>query len=378
MTPAPGFIFTIFSFLIVIGPLVFIHEMGHYWVGRWFGVHAEAFSIGFGPEVAHWTDKRGTRWRIGGLPLGGYVRFAGDMGVASEPDPKWLELPAEERNRCFHVKPVWQRALIVLAGPAVNLVFAALILAGFAFAYGENVTPAQVRAVLPNSAAAAAGLRPGDRILAFDREAVADFGELARSVTLHQPGDQVAMIVERNGARMAIPIKIGERIEKDRFGNAFHVAQIGVAPVATVVRKVGIIEAPIVGLKRTGELIVMTGDRLSKIVTGRISVKELGGPLKTAQFSGEYAAMGPEALILFIALVSINLGFINLLPIPMLDGGHLFFYGIEAIQRRPVSPRVQEIAFRSGLALLLGLMVLVTINDLGSFGLWRGLSRLIG
>jgi len=378
MTPAPGFIFTILSFLVVIGPLVFIHEMGHYWVGRWFGVHAEAFSIGFGPEVAHWTDKRGTRWRIGGLPLGGYVRFAGDMGVASEPDPKWLELPADLRNRCFHVKPVWQRALIVLAGPAVNLIFAALILAGFAIAYGENVTPAQVRAVLPNSAAAAAGLRPGDRILSFDRAAVADFGDLARSVALHQPGDQVDMIVERGGGQIAIPIKIGERIEKDRFGNSFHIAQIGVAPVATVVRKVGLIEAPVVGLKRTGDLIVMTWDRLSKIATGRVSVKELGGPLKTAQMSGEYAVLGPEALILFVALVSINLGFINLLPIPMLDGGHLFFYGIEAIQRRPVSPRVQELAFRSGLALLLGLMVLVTINDLGSFGLWRGLSRLIG
>ncbi len=377
--PTPGLTFTILSFLLVIGPLVFIHEMGHYCVARLFGVHAEAFSIGFGPEVAHWTDKRGTRWRIGGLPLGGYVRFAGDMGVASEPDPKWLELPAEERNRCFHVKPVWQRALIVLAGPAVNLLFAVLILAGFAYAYGVNVTPAQVGAVMPKSAAAAAGVKPGDRILAFDRETVADFGSLAKSVALqHQPGEQVDMIVERAGARIVLPIKIGERIEKDRFGNEFHIAQLGVQPVATVVRKVSLAEAPVVGLQRTGELMVMVWDRLSKIVTGRVSIKELGGPLKTAQFSGEQAAMGPLQLIYFIALISINLGFINLLPIPMLDGGHLFFYGIEAIQRRPVSPRVQEIAFRSGLALLLGLMVLVTINDLGSFGLWRGLSRLIG
>ncbi|MBO9582316.1 MAG: RIP metalloprotease RseP [Sphingobium sp.] len=377
--PTPGFSFTILSFLLVIGPLVFIHEMGHYWVARWFGVHAETFSIGFGPEVAHWIDKRGTRWRIGGLPLGGYVRFAGDMGVASEPDPKWLELPPEERNRCFHVKPVWQRALIVLAGPVVNLLFGALILAGFAYAYGVNVTPAEVRAVVPKSAAEAAGVKPGDRILAFDRETIPDFGALALKVALdHQPGERVDMIVERNGKQVVLPITIGERIERDRFGNETHIAQIGVMPVAAVARKVSLIEAPVVGLQRTADLMVMVWERLSKIIMGQVSVKELGGPLKTAQFSGERAALGPEALISFIALISINLGFINLLPIPMLDGGHLFFYGIETIQRRPVSPRVQEIAFRSGLALLLGLMVLVTINDLGSFGLWRGLSRLIG
>ncbi len=376
--PAPSLTFTILSFLLVIGPLVFIHEMGHYWVGRWFGVKAETFSIGFGPEVAHWTDKRGTRWRLGGIPLGGYVRFAGDMGVASEPDPKWLELPAEERNRCFQAKSVGVRALIVLAGPVVNLLFAALVLAGFAFFYGENVTPAQVLKVVPASSAEAAGLKAGDRILAFDRETVDNFESLARSVVQHRPGEKVDIIIQRRDERLVLPVTIGYRVEKDRFGNEYRIAQIGVQPVAAVVRKVGLIEAPVVGLKRTGELIVMMADGLIRIVTGQASVKELGGPLKMAQFSGEQAALGPVALISFIALVSINLGFINLLPIPMLDGGHLFFYGIEAIQRRPVSARIQEIAFRSGLALLLGLMVLVTINDLGSFGLWRGLTRLIG
>jgi len=378
MMPTPGLSFTILSFLLVIGPLVFIHEMGHYLVGRWFGVHAEAFSIGFGPEVAHWTDKRGTRWRIAALPLGGYVRFAGDMGVSSEPDPKWLELSPQERARCFHAKPVWQRSLIVLAGPAVNLLFAALVLAGFALVYGQNITPAQVRAVLPNSAAAAAGLQPGDKILAFDSQEVTDFGQLARSVLVHRAGEKVDMTIERSGDRISLPVTIGARVEKDRFGNEYKIPQLGVQPVAMVLRKVGLFEAPIVGLQRTGELIVLMVDGLVKIVTGQASVKELGGPLKMAQFSGEQAAMGPIALISFIALVSINLGFINLLPIPMLDGGHLFFYGIEAIQRRPVSSRVQELAFRSGLALLLGLMLLVTINDLGSFGLWRGLSSLIG
>jgi len=378
LTDNPGFFFTILAFLIVIGPLVFVHEMGHYLVGRWFGVHAETFSIGFGHEIAAWHDKRGTRWRIGALPLGGYVKFAGDMNAASEADPAWLELPQAERNRTFPAKPLWQRALIVAAGPAVNLLFAALILAGFAFAYGENVTPAKIGTVAQDSAAAKAGLRAGDLILTMNGQTIEAFPELARSVVGHLPGDEVMLEVERGGSKIHVPVILGERVEVDRFGNEYHIAQIGIQATGATVRPVGLLEAPVVGLRRTGELVGMMADGLGQIVMGRRSLSELGGPLKMAQYSGEQAALGVEALIGFIALVSINLGFINLLPIPMLDGGHLFFYGIEAIQRRPVSPRFQEMAFRSGLALLLGLMIFVTLNDLASFGLWRGLSGLIG
>ncbi len=374
----PGFGFTVLAFLLVIGPLVFIHEMGHYWVGRWFGVHAEAFSIGFGPEMLHWTDKRGTRWRVGALPLGGYVKFAGDMSVAGEPDPKWLQLSPQARARCFHAKPVGQRALIVLAGPLVNLIFAALILGGFAYAYGVNVTPAVVNAVVPGSAAEAAGLRAGDRVTAMNGAAIEDYEQLFRAVQDHVPGDEIQLAIVRGQEPLSVPLVLGARVETDRFGNEYRFPQIGVQSAAPVLRPVGLLEAPVIGVKRTGQLIGLMANGLVDMLTGRRPLSEMGGPLKMAQFSGEQAALGPAALISFIALVSINLGFINLLPIPMLDGGHLFFYGIEAIQRRPVSPRVQEIAFRSGLALLLGLMLLVTINDLGSFGLWRGLSRLIG
>ena len=378
MTDNPGFLFTMLAFLLVIGPLIFVHEMGHYLVGRWCGVHAETFSIGFGKEIAHWHDRRGTRWRIGALPLGGYVKFAGDMNAASQSDPACLELPPAERNRAFPAKPLWQRALIVAAGPIVNLLFAALILAGFAFAYGENMTPAQVGAVAAESAAARAGLQPGDTILAIDGQRIEAFPQLAQSVVARLPGDEVTLEVERGGAHLTLPMVLGERVEVDRFGNEYRIAQIGVMAGASVSRPVGLLEAPVVGLRRTGEMIGMMANGLGQLLTGRRSISEMGGPLKIAQYSGEQAAMGPEALIFFIALISINLGFINLLPIPMLDGGHLLFYGIEAIQRRPVSPRFQEIAFRSGLALLLGLMIFVTLNDLASFGLWRGLSGLIG
>jgi len=374
----PGFLFTVLAFLLVIGPLVFVHEMGHYLVGRWFGVHAEAFSIGFGHEVVHWHDKRGTRWRIAALPLGGYVKFAGDMNAASQTDPAWLTMSPKERERCFPAKPVWQRALIVLAGPLVNLVFAALILAGFAYAYGENVTPAKVTSVEQGGAADKAGIKPGDRILALDGTQVEYFQDLKKLVVTRLPGEKADITVERGGTRLVLPIVVGAYVEKDRFGNEYRYGALGVRSLEYVQRPVSFAEAPLVGVRRTAELIGMMADGLVDIVTGRRALDELGGPLKIAQISGEQAALGPEALISFIALVSINLGFINLLPIPMLDGGHLFFYGIEAIQRRPVSPRVQEMAFRSGLALLLGLMIFVTLNDLASFGLWRGLSGLIG
>ena len=378
MTNNPGFLFTIMAFLLVIGPLVFIHELGHYLVGRWFGVHAETFSIGFGKELVAWHDKRGTRWRVAALPLGGYVKFAGDMDASSKSDPAWMQLPAAERNRTFPSKPLWQRALIVLAGPAINLIFAAIILAGFAFAYGQNVTPSDVTAIEPNSAAAKAGVLPGDKIRAIDGTPVELFSELRQVVVTKIPGEKVDLTIIRNGATRQVPVVIGAMVEKDRFGNEYRFGALGVRSLESVSRPVGLLEAPVVGVRRTADLISMMASGLMDIITGRRSVDELGGPLKIAQISGEQAAMGPEALIAFIALISINLGFINLLPIPMLDGGHLFFYGIEAIQRRPVSARFQEVAFRSGLALLLGLMVFVTLNDLASFGLWRGLTGLIG
>ena len=377
MIQNPGFLLTVLAFVAVIGPLVFVHELGHYLVGRWCGVKAEAFSIGFGPEIAAWVDRRGTRWRIGALPLGGYVRFKGDMNAASQADPAWLQLPAAERAESFPAKPLWQRAAIVAAGPFINFLFAILILAAFAFAHGESRTPAVAGQVQPGSAAAAAGIQPGDRIVSLNGREMATFDDI-RLYAQIRAGEPVTILIDRAGQSIEKQGRVGAVQERDGFGNSYRIGRLGIAPGEPVIEPVPLWRAPIVAIKQTGQIIRTMVETLGQIVGGGRSVKELGGPLKIAEVSGQAATLGIESFVFFMALISINLGFINLLPIPMLDGGHLLFYGVEAVQRRPVSPRVQEWAYRSGLAVLLAMMMLVTFNDLSSFGLWERLSGLIG
>ncbi|MBO9711921.1 RIP metalloprotease [Sphingomonas sp.] len=377
MSNSPGLFLTILAFALVIGPLVFVHELGHYLAGRLFGVKADEFSIGFGREVAGITDKRGTRWKFAWLPLGGYVKFAGDMNPAGQPSAEWMALPAEERAKTFQAKPLWQRAIIVAAGPVTNFLVAILILAGFAFAYGINGTPSMVGKIEPGSGAAAAGLKPGDQITALGGRGVETYGDMVRFTQL-RPGETVTVDLVRGGAPMQLQATIGTRVERDNFGNVYKIGQLGIHASRPVLRQVSLIEAPLVGLRQTGEIVRMTIDGLGQILTGRRSVSELGGPLKIAQVSGQSLAMGPEQFVFLIALISINLGFINLLPVPVLDGGHLLFYAIEAVRRRPVEPQVMEWAFRGGLAAILALMLFVTLNDLGAFGVWKNLAGLIG
>ncbi len=377
MIASPGLLITIIAFALVIGPLVFVHEMGHYLAGRIFGVKADAFSIGFGKEIAGFTDKRGTRWKFGWMPIGGYVKFAGDMNPASQPDAAWLALPAEQRQATFQARPVWQRAIIVAAGPTVNFVAAALILAGFAIAYGDSRTPAKVATVVPGSPAAIAGLRSGDLVTGIGGRSVNVFDDLVRYVKI-RPGEQVTIDYRRNHRAMHSRMTIGTVEEGDRFGRRFDVGRIGIESGPPVTVSVGLAQAPGVAVRQTGELLRFMTDTLGQIVTGRRSLKEMSGPVGMAKAAGEYMTLGIGAFVFLVALVSINLGFINLLPIPMLDGGHLLFYTIEAIRRRPVEPWLQEWAFRGGLAAVLALMLVVTINDLASLGLWKNLAGLIG
>ncbi|PTQ11615.1 RIP metalloprotease RseP [Sphingomonas oleivorans] len=377
MIEGPGFLITVLSFLLVIGPLVFLHELGHYLAGRACGVKADVFSIGMGQEVVGWTDRRGTRWKIAWLPLGGYVKFAGDMNPANQPSPEWLRLPPEERAKTFQAKPLWQRFIIVAAGPIANFIVAIAIIAGFLIAYGEPRTPPVAAAISAGSPAAAAGLRAGDRIVSVAGRSVTTFDDIVMIVQI-RPEEPLAIGFVRDGRPMNAVVTPAAMIERDRFGNEFRKGVLGVASGPRIIAPLKPHEVLGAAVRQTGTILRTMVDTIGQIITGRRSVKELGGPLKIAQISGQQATLGLAKLIMLIAMISINLGFINLLPIPMLDGGHLIFYVLEGIRRRPLPPQAQEWAFRSGLALLLGFMLFVTVNDLGSFGLWRRLAGLIG
>jgi regulator of sigma E protease len=377
MLETPGFFLTILAFLLVLGPLVFVHEYGHYIVGRWCGVKADAFSIGFGRKLVSWTDKRGTEWKIGWLPLGGYVQFAGDRDVVSQPDADWKELPEKVRSHSFPAQPVWKRTLIVLAGPVTNFLFAILIFAGFALAYGVPQTPPVVGAVEAKSAAAEAGLRVGDRIARIDGRDIAKFDDIPMAIAFGL-GKPAELQVERQGKPFTLTLRPRIISETDRFGNKAERAIIGIRSGQPVFTAVGPLAAMQNGVSQTYGIIRLTGNVLGQFVTGQRSVDQMGGPLRIAKQSGEMATMGAAALIFFVAFISINLGFINLLPLPMLDGGHLLFYAYEAVRRRPAPAVAQEWAFRFGFVAIVALMLVVTFNDLGSFGLWDRIARLIG
>jgi regulator of sigma E protease len=363
------------AFLCTIGPLVLIHELGHYLVARWLGVGAETFSIGFGREVAGWTDKRGTRWKIGWLPLGGYVKFIGDDNEASMPaDEPSAATKIDPRN--FHQRPVWQRFLIVLAGPAANFLLAIAVFAAFFALLGAPQTNV-VGAIQPGSAAASAGLRQGDRIVAINSRSTETFDDI-RSYVLMRPGAEATIRFERGGRAMVTDTVLGSEDMRDRFGQPFRRGLLGVFPSTGTLERVPVYRAIPMGAEYTLKLTRWMIDGLVQIIRGERSAKDIGGPIKIAQIAGQQATLGPLEFIQLIALISINLGFINLLPVPMLDGGHLFFYAVEAVRRRPLSARALEWAFRGGVAVILALLVFTTFNDLRSIGFWDGLQRLIG
>jgi regulator of sigma E protease len=376
MLSQPPLWFIVIAFLCALGPLVIFHELGHYWVARWFGVGAEKFSIGFGREIAGWTDKRGTRWKVSWLPLGGYVQFVGDMNPVSQPGAS-ADLPPDIRAKSFHLKPWWQRFLIVLAGPAANFLLAVAIIAGFIAAYGAPHTPNIVTGFSKNSPAQAAGMRVGDRILEVDGRSTPTF-EMIIDVVRLNPGEPVSVRVQRGDQMQQLTVKLAQFEETDRFARKFRVGKLGILVPKLQMEKVSAVDLIPAAVERTIVLTRSMMEGLWQIVTGRRSLDEIGGPLKMAQIAGQQASLGLVDFISLIALFSINLGFINLLPVPMLDGGHLVFYVAEAVRRRPVSEQAQEWAFRGGLALVLALLVTVTVNDLASFGLFERLGRLIG
>jgi len=369
--PSPPLWLILVGFVCALGPLVFFHELGHYLVARMFRIPAEIFSIGFGRELIGWTDRQGTRWKVAWLPLGGYVRFVGDMGPASNPGDL-DHVPLEMRDRVFQVRPVWQRFLVVLAGPAANFLLAILIYAAFFTFFSVPEPSNEVGSVRSHTAAEAAGLLPGDRILSVAGKETSDFNDI-RTVVETVPDREVAIVFTRDGETLHRSVKIGAEELRDVSGKPLRLGFLGVGP-----EQASVIEAVPMAVAYTGKITVMMVEGIARLVTGGGSREEVGGPIKIAQIAGQAASLGVFAFANLLALFSINLGFINLLPVPMLDGGHLFFYTVEAVRRRPLSARALDWAFRGGLAVILALLVFTTINDLGSVGLWDRLQRLIG
>ena len=376
--PQPGFLFTVAMFFLMIGPLVAVHEFGHYLVGRAFRTKIESFSIGFGRRIAGWTDRHGTVWQIALLPLGGYVKFAGDANAAGAGSEGLRDIPAGERHRYFAFKPLWQRALIVLAGPAINFVLAIILYAGLILVNGYGYQPPVVAEVEAGSAADAAGLQGGDRILSFDGREIGSWRELVGEVTMN-PGLPATVELERAGERLQTELVPRVVEVEDAFGNKGRVGRLGVMSTdEREYRRVGPFEALALGSRETVRVVRSMVDLIGYLIAGDRTIEELGGPLKIGKISGEVASTGVQNFIGLMALISINLGFINLLPIPMLDGGHLALYAAEGVRGRPLPEQAQQWAFMAGFALVISFMVVVTFNDLASFGVWQHARGLFG
>jgi regulator of sigma E protease len=361
----PGILFSLAAFIGGFSLLVFIHEWGHYAVARLFKVRIETFSIGMGKEIWGRTDKNGTRWRFSAIPFGGYVKFFGDASAASNPGDLPDGLSAKDRADCFHFKPLWQRALVIFAGPAINLVAAVLILGGFAYIYGVNVSPPEIKFIESGSAAEKYGLVSGDIVRNINGKEIGRFSDIGDIVRLY-PEKPVLIEIERQGAIQKIEVILGALKQQDRFGNLYVLGRLGVGPADFVHHELGIFGSLQEGARRTVRMGRTMFSTLGEMIIGLRSIDELGGPAKIAKVLGEAASTGAANFIFLLALLSLNLGIINLLPIPVLDGGHLMFYAMEAIKGSPVSKKVQEAGFIAGAALMLIFMVVVTLNDLQS------------
>ncbi|HEX5318429.1 MAG TPA: RIP metalloprotease RseP [Stellaceae bacterium] len=371
------FLFTVVAFLVVLTVLVFVHELGHYLIARRNGVKIDVFSIGFGPELFGWYDRAGTRWKFSAIPLGGYVKMFGDSDPSSGlATPLLAQMTAAEREASFHGKRLGQRAAIVAGGPGANFVFAIVVLALLFMTYGEPFTPAEVGQVTADSAAAKAGVQVGDVITSIDGRAIERFEDVQQIVRLN-PGSPMTIVVQRAGAPVTLNVTPSLTEFTDRFGNSHKIGMLGIGHSGVEYVRRDPLTAMWRSVAETWNMSAATFQAMYQIVIGSRPSDELGGPLRIAQISGEVAQIGIGPLLSFMAVLSINLGLINLFPVPVLDGGHLLFYAAEAIRGKPLGQRAQEYGFRIGLALVLTLMVFATWNDLVHVGIVEFVKRLV-
>ncbi|MDP1868570.1 MAG: RIP metalloprotease RseP [Bradyrhizobium sp.] len=367
-TLSHGLIGYIIPFLFVLTIVVFFHELGHFLVARWNGVKVLTFSLGFGPELAGFNDRHGTRWKLSAIPLGGYVKFFGDESEASTPSSETLSgMTADERAGSFHHKKVGARAAIVAAGPIANFLLAIVIFTCLFTFFGKPSTTARVDKVETGSAADKAGFQAGDVVTSIDGKAIGSFSEMQRIVGT-RAGEQLSFTIKRGDSSLQLQGTPQLREVKDSFGNVHRLGVLGITratnPGDVVTERVDPASALLLGVKETWFVVERTMSYIGGVFTGREAADQVGGPIRIAQISGQVATIGVAALVHLAAVLSISIGLLNLFPVPLLDGGHLLFYAVEAARGRPLSERAQEMGFRIGLGLVLMLMVFATYNDI--------------
>jgi regulator of sigma E protease len=362
-----GLIGYIVPFLFVLTIVVFFHELGHFLIARWAGVRVLTFSLGFGPELAGFNDRHGTRWKISAIPLGGYVKFFGDDSEASTPDLETLgNMSAEEQADSFHHKKVGPRAAIVAAGPIANFLLAIVIFAGMSLYFGKPSSIPRVDVIQPDSVAAAAGFEVGDVVASIDGTGIESFADMQRIVSTNA-GSKLTFRVKRNDALITLSTPALKEV-KDIFGNTHKIGVLGIQynaqPSDPKTAPVGYLESLKIGVEQVWFIVDGTFKFVGSLFVGAGSTGDLGGPLRIAQLSGQAASLGFQFLLQLCAALSVSIGLLNLFPVPLLDGGHLLFYSVEAVRGRPLSQRAQEMGSRIGLGLVLMLMVFVTYNDI--------------
>ncbi len=363
-----GLVSYVVPFLFVLTIVVFFHELGHFLMARWCGIKVLVFSIGFGPEIAGFYDRYGTRWKISAIPLGGYVKFFGDENAASVPDQSAAAVMTEaEKRDSFVFQPVKSRALVVAAGPVANFVLAIAIFAIIFTTVGKQTTSARVDTVQAGSAAQVAGFKPGDLVLSINGEKIDSFSDMQRIVSI-SAGEALTVEVERDNTQVTLKAVPQLKELKDNFGNVHRLGVLGIsrsmAPGDIKTEKAGPLRAIVMGAQETWFVVDRTLSYITGVFAGREAADQLGGPIRIAQVSGQVATAGFAALFHLTAVLSVSIGLLNLFPIPLLDGGHLLFYAIETIRGRPLSDRAQEVGFRIGLAIVLMLMIFATFNDI--------------
>lgn len=355
-------------FLAILTLIVFVHELGHFLVARWCGVNVETFSVGFGRSIVKWYDRKGTQWKIGWIPLGGYVKFQGDANAASAP----VNVHAPRAEGDFHTAPVARRAAIVVAGPVANFLLAIGIFAASFAIVGMPVSPAVVEEVRPGSAAELAGIQPGDRVMSIDGDAIASFTEIQRLVS-DRAGEELSVTLERDGREITLQVTPQMTEVPDSLGGTVTMGLLGISKDVSqdvIYERKGPLEALSLGVSETYFVVERTLGYLKGMILGRVSPDQLAGPLGIAQISGQAASVGFATLVHLAAVLSVSIGLINLFPIPILDGGHLVFYAVEAVRGKPLTQKVQEFGFKVGLGLVLMLMLMATWNDITRLNLF--------